>query len=62
MSDDHWRNTYDQWKTSVPDEPPTCELCGGWLKRDAANFEWVCEWCDEHEEDLYPGEDIDGPT
>lgn len=53
---------YDQWKTSGPDEPPTCELCGEWLRRDMANFStWVCEWCDEQEYDLYPGEDIDGP-
>ena len=60
MSDDRWRNTYDQWKTSAPDEPPTCELCGGWLRRDAY-LDWICEWCDEREEDQYSGEDIDGP-
>lgn len=35
MSDDRWRDTYDAWKTRLPDyaDGRVCERCGGWLYR-----------------------------
>ena len=45
--DDRWRDTYDAWKTRVPqDDGPVCETCGAWLRR-TLDFGWYCPDCEE---------------
>lgn len=49
MSD--WRDTYDSWKLAGPDEPPTCEKCGGWMLPVWGGPDY-CEDCDFEAEQL----------
>ena len=48
---EHWRASYDAWKTREPDEDagPVCDKCGDWLRRDHTlkGEYWYCERCDE---------------
>jgi predicted amidophosphoribosyltransferase len=49
---------YDAWKTRLPDyaDGPTCETCGGWLRRDT-NFALYCPDCADRELDAESQED-----
>jgi tRNA(Ile2) C34 agmatinyltransferase TiaS len=48
---DHWRNSYDAWKTRDPDtDARVCDACGGWLRYEHRHG-WHCERCDERDPD-----------
>jgi hypothetical protein len=41
---------YDKWKLASPPEPPTCEVCGEYMRRAWPSGCWACERCDAEDE------------
>ena len=55
MPNERWRDSYDAWKTRLPDDnDPICERCGEGLRRTAGI--WHCERCEEDDNCREPTE------